>query len=877
MKPTPTLLTVLMLVLPAALHAADGAKRIGNPILIGAANKEVANIGDPVLKKARRNAFGTDFIQLNGTIGQRISYTGETLNLLEWEKSFLAPFQARAAANDKTPPKIYIGLGKSLEGLVYWAAYKGDSEALALKKRILDALVATQDEDGYIGAFSAEVRGRSASWDTHECTYIMKALAADHRIFGTPSSGQAAERLAAWIIKNWSDPGVSTWGMENCFLEFGDEGKRDFRFVDWILETHFPKQKYQKYRWQTPVGYNEKWDDYDLSGRHIYYYTVSAAAQLWLNQKYPHPLLVRPAEAAEAWIKDGGATLPGTFGYSEKWSKNQFGRSGVFNPGYEHGCPDRDHKSGEVCSRLHVAEMLETMEQAFQPQAWRFDAIERILYNSFFAGESVEARSEWMGPKMRYDTPVEGPRPWYWRQFFCCPNNFRRFIFAIPKMMYRPASEALYVNLYEDSRAEIVWADRKWAFSQQTKYPRDGWVRIFPRPDKPVQATIRFRIPNWVSQPSLTVNGEKIPVVPGTYASVNREWQSNDVVELKLPMEWQWIAGYREQMGRAGLLRGPLVFTLNPVINKVKGYKDLDWQPSQFGEAVKDTPPGNYAEYESSYQLLRQIVLDPLRISGPYPDATVYPDGIAAVVKGWKDSKNVGKPYDLELKLTEFPDELGRTISFHLSDSSVVRPDPVFAIELKEDKLFPKLWEEAKNSIDLAMLKASEPEIPAQAKLIPALRSSYDEMTSEGELGGRRAWMSVKDAQRPYRKMGFRFPEDVRDRKPFPAKVSVVYLDRGDCEVELFYDSTDELWEILKQRPEVVTETRRIKVSKGSFKPAGTFNIGNTGKWRTAEFTLADARFAAQYSDSQFDSKDIMLWVKDDKNIIIGGVYIERL
>jgi len=846
-------------------------KNAGDSLLIREASTKVANDRDPVLQEVRRNAFGADFIQLNGTIGQRISYSGQALGMLDWEKTFLAPFQTRADSSHGVTPYIYIGLGKNLEGLVYWAAYAGTPEATALKTSILNAIIATQDKDGYIGTFAPSIRGRNVRHDIHEGTYLMKALAADHRIFGTASSGQASERLAEWWMKHWTDQGTPTWGMENCLLEFG-EGQRDFRFADWILETHFPNQKYRSTRWGGQVGYNEKWDDYDLSGRHVYYFAVSSSAQLWLNRDHAHPLLTRPAAVAEEWIKDGGATLPGTFGFNEKWSKNQYGRSGVYNPGYEHLCADRAHKNGETCSRIHVAELLATLEQTSQPQAWRYDVIERILYNSFFAAQSVESRPEWEGYKIRYDLAVEGPRVWYWQQRFCCPGNFRRFMFEIPGLFYRVSPEGLYVNLYEDSQAEITWAEHRWKFAQETKYPRDGCIRILPGPDKPVKATIHFRIPGWVSDPVLTVNGKKLSVIPGSYAAVTRLWKPGDVVELNLPMKWQWIAGFREQQGRAGLLRGPLVFTLNPSLNKLAGYTDLDWEPGQWGEAIKNDPPDKYKAYEPSYQVLRDIVLDPASISEPEADTTVYPDGIAAVVKGWKKRGKVGGPYDLELKLTEFPDERGRATYFSLGNESVGVPDPTFAVELKENKLFPGLWAEAKSTIDPVKLQSSFPEPPSVATLIPALRSSYDEMTSEGEIGGHRAWMSVKDAERPYRKMGFRHPEDYINRKAMRAKVTVVYLDKGECKVEVFYDSSDTTWKVLEKRPEVVSEMRRNRIPAGAFKPAGEFSAGNSGEWRTAVFTLGDARFA-----TQSDGKDIVLFINADTNLIIGGVYVENL
>lgn len=867
-----TLLFAALLSPLAVLHAETTSR-----VSVRACNTVVNEAVTPEQRKARCNAFGVDFIQLNGTMGQRVSYTGASLDMLKWEKTFLAPFKNRVGTPAKGgKPAVYIGLGKNMVGLVYWAAYAGTPEAIALKSRIFDAVIATQDEDGYIGCFKPEIRGRDVCHDTHEGTYLMKALAADHRIFGNAKSGKAAERLAAWWMDHWKDIGTPTWGMESCFLEFGQEGRRDFRFADWILKTHFPNQKYGNIRWGNPLGYNRWWDDFDLSGKDTYYCAASAAAQLWLNQQKPDPLLERPAAAMEAWFKDGGATLAGTVSYTEQNTKTQFGRSGVYNPGYERFAPD--HKFGHVCSQAYVPELFEAMEQTGQPEAWRYDAIERIIYNSFFAAQSVEARPEWEGCKIRYDTSVEGPRAWYWQQRYCCPNNFRRYLFEIPRLFYRTSAQGLYVNLYESSRASIPFADRQWAFSQETTYPRDGRVVIHPRPDKPVEATLHFRIPVWVSQPSLTVNGEKVSVAAGSYAKVTRLWKPEDVVEINLPMKWQWIAGCREQQGRFGLLRGPLVFTLNPDLNKIDGYTDLIWEPKDFGEATGGGDTRKEASkklkaYEPSYQLLRELVLDPASIEGPIADTSVYRDGIAIMVKGWKNRNSVKGAPKIQLRLTEFPDEYGRAINFQLNNQSVAVPDPVFAVDLKENKLFPKLWTEAQSGLDLAKLKSSWPKIPARATLIPALRSCYDELTTQGELAGRQAWMSVKEAARPYRKMGFRYPTDYIDRKSsIRAKVTVVYLDRGNCEVELIYDSSDAEWKVLKLRPELVSEMRRNRPPEGAFKPAGKFSVGSSGVWRTASFTVEDARFA-----SKSDGKDILLFTNSDVNLIVGGVYVEEL
>jgi len=835
---------------------------------------QVEGPDNPDLKQARQAAFDVDFLQLDGTLGRLVSFSGESLALLDWDGTFLGPFQKRAGEGASGKPKIYVALGKTLGGLVHWAAYRGDAAAVRLKEKIVDQLIATQDPDGYIGAFDEAARGRDASWDTHEATYIMKALEADHRIFGKKASGEAASRLAEWIIRNWGDIGVPTWGMESCFLEFKDD-EGNFEYAQWIFDTHFPNGKYKSTRWGGPLGYSTKWDDYDLSGKHVYYFAATAAAQLLLNKASPNPLFTRPTEAAESWMKDGGASIDGTFGYSEKWTKNQFGRSGVFNPGYEHSNPDRDHKCGEVCSHVHVCELMGVANRTLEPESWRYDVIERVLYNSLAAAQSREAKAEWKGSLIRYDTPFEGPRPWYWRQTFCCPGNFRRFVFEIPRYVYQATGDTLYINLYESSLSEIRWKDRLWKVRQETGYPRNGVVHIRPQPDLDVQATLALRIPAWADGTTLKVNGESFPVTAGTYAKLTREWKATDVIELNMPMDWKWVQGYREQKGRAGLMRGPLVFALNPSVNAIPDYTDLKWEPKQFGQAIKDEPPGAYAAYQPSYDALREIVLDGNTVEGPLQDTEAYPKGIAASVKGWSKPSRTGSPHDLTLRLTEFPDEGGRMVYYRLSDPTLAVPDPVFAPELKETHLFAELHEEVEPSLALDNLRSVRGTIPSGAQIARGLRSSYDEMVAEYSLGDQTVWMSVKGADRPYRKMGFRLAADPRERSKGQATIHLIYLDQGNFEAELFYDSLDESWDITKERPEMVSDTRKAMRSynlpPGALKSAGKIKFSDSGKWRRAEFRVDDARLS-----SLSDGKDFVLFIPGDRNTVVGGLFLEQ-
>jgi len=214
-------------------------------------------------------------------------------------------------------------------------------------------------------------------------------------------------------------------------------------------------------------------------------------------------------------------------------------------------------------------------------------------------------------------------------------------------------------------------------------------------------------------------------------------------------------------------------------------------------------------------------------------------------------------------------------VYYRLSDPTLAVPDPVFAPELKETHLFAELHEEVEPSLALDNLRSVRGTIPSGAQIARGLRSSYDEMVAEYSLGDQTVWMSVKGADRPYRKMGFRLAADPRERSKGQATIHLIYLDQGNFEAELFYDSLDESWDITKERPEMVSDTRKAMRSynlpPGALKSAGKIKFSDSGKWRRAEFRVDDARLS-----SLSDGKDFVLFIPGDRNTVVGGLFLEQ-
>ncbi len=207
------------------------------------------------------------------------------------------------------------------------------------------------------------------------------------------------------------------------------------------------------------------------------------------------------------------------------------------------------------------------------------DVMERTLYNGLLSGVSLDGKSFF------YPNPLESAgqhqrSPWF--GVACCPGNMTRFLASVPGYVYARQGDALYVNVFVASTAEVEMADRrKVKLVQETRYPWDGAVRITVSPERAGRLEVRVRVPGWArgeavpsdlyrfadasdEKVTLRVNGQPVPLtLEKGYAKIDRSWATGDVIELGLPMPVRRVVAHplvEADQGRVALQRGPLVY-----------------------------------------------------------------------------------------------------------------------------------------------------------------------------------------------------------------------------------------------------------------------------------------------------------------------------
>jgi DUF1680 family protein len=555
-------------------------------------------------------------IKVGGEIGRRIDITvANNLLKLDVDREFLRAFKEEPRTGS------FIGLGMMLDSVVKFAAHTGDAKVVALKKHLVAEILQAQDADGYIGTFAPAKRILTL-WDVHEMGYIIWALLENHRYFGEAPSLATARKAADYLVKNWSVL-PSSWGV-------GSDVAPHVAFTGierTMLALHRATGEPSYLQFVTKTRALPEWDLEIVIGRrpgiegHVYAYMARCLAQLELDRLQPSSRLLRPAHRAlDFMTHHDGALLTGSAGQCEIWTADQDARGDV----------------GESCALAYQLRVYDSL-LCRNAEARMGDLMERTIYNALFASQSPDGR------RLRYFAPLEGNRVYWKTDTYCCPCNFRRIIAELPAFVFYRAADGITVNLYTPAQATLNFK-QPVTLHQETDYPNSGRVRLSIAPETPVAFTLRLRIPSWTTNASVTVNGQPAlgAIKPGTFFEVHREWRPGDQVELDLPMPWRLVKGRQRQAGRVAVMRGPLVFCLDPAQNPVLAKLD-----------------GTELGY---------LALNPASLSAPVPNSAVRPDGLGCRIQAWKPGFGLNPKANYELTLTEFPDPEGKATYFRLRD-----------------------------------------------------------------------------------------------------------------------------------------------------------------------------------------------------------------
>jgi DUF1680 family protein len=197
-----------------------------------------------------------------------------------------------------------------------------------------------------------------------------------------------------------------------------------------------------------------------------------------------------------------------------------------------------------------------------------FDVLEQTLYNGVLPGVSIT------GDEYFYRNPLSSPgneKRWAWHNCPCCPPMFLKVMGEMPSYLYASDMEGVYINLYASSRSLLHFGGGEVELIQDTRFPWDGLVSLTIESCRHEIFKIRLRIPVYIHDFSVTVNGEVVSgKVSNGYITIEKRWNQGDSISLNCKLKPElWVAHpyVKDNEGRAAIRYGPLLYCIEETDN----------------------------------------------------------------------------------------------------------------------------------------------------------------------------------------------------------------------------------------------------------------------------------------------------------------------
>lgn len=538
-----TLLLALMLAMTAG------------PVLADPGPWQKGRLSLEVPRKAR--------FEFGGVLGQRLE-----ANLHQWllttpaaNPGMLEMFRVR----DRQPVPELVPWAGEFVGKYLLSAVQAQrmlrSDALDRTVReVIDQLIATQADDGYLGPFRKSER-LLGQWDLWGHEHIMLALMMYAGDAGYEPAMAACKRAADLICSTYLD------GSRRVF----DAGSHEMN----MAVIHAMGKIYRatgNERYLQMARHIEQ--DWERAGDYLR--TGVAGVPFHLTPRPRWESLHDLQGLTELYLITGqNQYMQALANHWASIARHDRHNSGSFSTG--EGAVGNPYQKGAIetcCTTAWVVLTADYLQLTGDSTA--ADELEWSTYNAVLGSQHPTGR--WW----TYDTPMDGARcasahtivfqaragtP----ELNCCSVNGPRGLSMLSEWAVLVDASGPIVNHYGPCRITLPLADQtELTLVQETVYPAAGTIRLSVHVGRSAKFDMRLRIPGWSKRTTVAVNHHPIESVrPGAYLSIDRLWQDGDTIELTLDMRLRHWMGDCEQRGRASLYYGPLLLAFDQHYNKL--------------------------------------------------------------------------------------------------------------------------------------------------------------------------------------------------------------------------------------------------------------------------------------------------------------------
>lgn len=435
--------------------------------------------------------------------------------------------------------------GHYLSACALMYASNDDGDLLKKANALVAELAKCQASDGYLSAFPQEffvrLRNGQKVWAPFYTYHKIMAGHVDMYVHGGNEQGlQTAEKMAGWVA-DYLHPIADAQWREMQKVEFGGMNE-----VMYNLYAITGKEQYLALgkRFDDPAIFNPLVANEDkLSGHHA-------------NTNIPK--IIGAARAYELTGDSRYRKIAETF-WHEVTTNHAYCTGGTSNDEFWQDPGKLSAELGpaaeECCCGYNMLKLTRHLH-GWTGDPRYMDYYERVLYNSRLGTQDAQGM-------LMYYLPL---KPGMWKtfgtaedSFWCCTGTGVEEYSKTNDSIYSHDAQSIYVNLFIGS--QVNWKEKGIRLTQNTLFPDEQGTTITIQTERLNRIPLHIRVPYWATRDvAILVNGkpEPIPVSIENYVKIDRQWNTGDRVEVRLPMHLHSAPLPDDPTLQAGMF-GPMV------------------------------------------------------------------------------------------------------------------------------------------------------------------------------------------------------------------------------------------------------------------------------------------------------------------------------
>ena len=513
---------------------------------------------DPVVTDSTSPIIPTA-VEISGVLGERMrAHTFGRIAKID-ENTLLDGFRARPGSH----PWIGEHVGKWLHAASLLWLWSQDPDLREKITRLAKGLIATQDDNGYLGTYVPEKRFglyRGADWDVWIHKYCLIGLLSYYGISGDEEALTACKRagdlLASVfprersILKAGTHAGMAATSiLEPIVLLYRATG--DKKYLDFAL--------YIVRSWDEP------------GGPQVLSAMLREKTVLAVGNRKAYEMLSNYVGLCELYRATGKPEFLEAAKYAwEDVKANRLYITGGSSAG-EHFQPNGHLPNDEGA---HIQEMCVTT--TWTQLCWQLfrltgeekyaAALEQVLFNETLGAQKPD------GSGFSYFTPLEGQKPFRsdypgTRGMDCCNSSGPRALGLAPTFLGTIDSDGFRINTFAPARWHVTIGSVPVTVTLKSQFPSDGVGTIEIDLQHDLDFPLAIRVPRWTANPKVLIGNDVFHSEPGTYLTINRLWCRGDIVKFSFPFVPEIHIGSGSNEGRVAVTAGPLVLALDQADN----------------------------------------------------------------------------------------------------------------------------------------------------------------------------------------------------------------------------------------------------------------------------------------------------------------------